>query len=414
MSLKLVVRIMYEVALPRPQQLVLERMAENAHDDGTESRPSVDLIAWKAGYKPRQVINIMRELEKAKIIVKVKEAAQHRPAEYDIHLEAAHKKMPFEEWRKIHGRYKGQAPRGAKTASLDEGDEEAPDVQSRGSGVQFENPGVQSRDSGVQSVAPEPSNEPSNESSDEPGGAGQKKEGKGRKDRSKPTPPDYRSKVETFLEANEDLADEILEFIAREAAKNDSGEMTYSRQWRAFCLPVELALQDDSDRGAVLYALQEANRMKARNMSYFETVLENNPQGRPRRRPSSNGGGASSSTPPAPEISGENGAARRKESYEWLFGEDGSQEEPSGTRETREDRRRREENERKQAEVAYGQRLKLAETEMRGWRSSMNDQSYQLQVTRLKRAAEKNGLEVEDIERLDEEIRADHAERMAG
>jgi len=175
-SLKLIARIMHEVELPRNKQLVLFGMAENADDNGKGSRPSVDRIAWKAGYKPRQVVNIMRDLEKKdKIIVLVKKAVQHRATEYDIHLEAAPKKMPFEEWRKLYGRN----ARSAEDADLEAEEqhnpdvqfrdsEQAPGVQSQDSDVQNENPGVQNGDSrSATANAPEPL-EPSNEPLHEP------------------------------------------------------------------------------------------------------------------------------------------------------------------------------------------------------------------------------------------------------
>ncbi len=421
MSMKLVVRIMHEVELPRGKQLVLMAMAENADDDGKGSRPSIDRIAWKANYKWRQVVTIMGELERDKIIEKVKEAAQHRAPEWDIHIGNAPQKMPFEEWRKVYGRYAGRQPRdaenaplrGAESAPLEEEGEEAPEVQFSNPGVQKPEPGVQFDDArGATATAPEPLNQ-SNEPLNEPEGPPEpkKKASSARRDRSKPKAPDHRAKVEAFLEENGDLADEILEFIAREAAKNDSGEMTYGRQWRGFVLPVDLALKDGADRGAVLYALQEANRMSARDMRYFESVLENNPNGRPRRiqRP-----GPSPSAPgsvPPGEISGDRGAARRKEGYEWLFGDRPST--PDGDGEAKE-RQEAHEREREEAEAEHRRRLKLAETEMRRWRRELGDQGYQLHVLRLKNAAEENGIGVEDVERLDEEIRAEHAERIAG
>lgn len=150
MAIKLVVRIMEEADLPRPWAAVLISMADNASEDGRHCFPSVDLIAWKAGYKPRQVINILRDMEKAGVIVKVRDAAQHRATEYQIMIDNMPKKTPFDEWRKVHGR-------GAVSQQKDQTCNPAnPDVQSG-------DPGVQSGDPGVQPITPEPLYEPSNE-----------------------------------------------------------------------------------------------------------------------------------------------------------------------------------------------------------------------------------------------------------
>ena len=111
MSMKLMVRVMEEIDVTRPQQLVLLSMAENARDDGSKCFPSVDLIAWKAGYKPRAVSDIMRDLRRMGVLEVTRQATAHLPTEYHIHLDKAPKKMSFEEWQKANGRY---AERGTK------------------------------------------------------------------------------------------------------------------------------------------------------------------------------------------------------------------------------------------------------------------------------------------------------------
>lgn len=162
MSLELMVRVMQEIEVTRPQQGVLLAMAENANDDGTSCYPSIDKIAWKAGYKPRAVEAIIRDLRKKGILVKVADARAHRPTEYHIHLEKAPKKKPFAEWRKEHGKHK---ERGAENAPVQNG---VPGVHSDDSGVQSRVSGVHSHSNGVLENAPEPSvKEPSNEPSEE-------------------------------------------------------------------------------------------------------------------------------------------------------------------------------------------------------------------------------------------------------
>jgi hypothetical protein len=135
------VRVMQEIEVTRPQQGILLAMADHASDDGSSCYPSIDRIAWKAGYKPRAVEAIIRELRKQGILEIVEEARAHRPTEYHIHLEKAPKKQEFEEWREENGKHKG---RGAKNAP-----------------VHSQVPGVQSHVQKSCENAPEPRTEPS-------------------------------------------------------------------------------------------------------------------------------------------------------------------------------------------------------------------------------------------------------------
>lgn len=107
------VQIMEEADLTRPQQAVLVAMAENAWDDGSHCYPSVDKIAWKAGYKPRNVTDIIRELRHSGVLEVVKEASGRRPTEYRIVIAKAPRKATFEEWQKANGRHAETIRRGA-------------------------------------------------------------------------------------------------------------------------------------------------------------------------------------------------------------------------------------------------------------------------------------------------------------
>lgn len=145
------VRILEEADLARPQQAVLVAMAENANDDGSRCFPSVDLIAWKAGYKPRNVVDIIRELRAIGVLEEVVPATAQRPTEYTIRIENAPRKMTFEEWQKANGRHAERAkrePRGAQS-HVSEERENAP-VQND-EGCNLTSTGVQSHVSGVQS-----------------------------------------------------------------------------------------------------------------------------------------------------------------------------------------------------------------------------------------------------------------------
>lgn len=116
MSMKLMVRVLEEIDVPRPQQLVLLSMAENARDDGSKCFPSVDLIAWKAGYKPRAVVDIIRELRRSGVLEVVEDANARRPTEYTIHLDKAPQKLAFDEWQEAHGRHTERTKREALLA----------------------------------------------------------------------------------------------------------------------------------------------------------------------------------------------------------------------------------------------------------------------------------------------------------
>jgi hypothetical protein len=149
MSMKLMVRVLEEAELTRPQQAILLAMAENANDDGSSCRPSVDLIAWKAGYKPRNVIDIMRDLRHMGVLEVVREATQRRATEYHIHVDKAPRKQTFQEWQAANGRHVKSVRRGAisRDTKLNQG-------------CNSTSLGVQSRVKETRENAPEPVNNP--------------------------------------------------------------------------------------------------------------------------------------------------------------------------------------------------------------------------------------------------------------
>ncbi len=176
MSMKLMVRILEEANLTRPQSAVLVAMAENANDDGSRCFPSVDLIAWKAGYKPRNVVDIIRDLRAIGVLEMVNKATAQRATEYSIHLDLAPPKQTFEDWKKENGRHSDRAADGSSgvqshVENTQKPRENAP-VQTH-EGCNLTPTGVQSHVRGVQShvenaenareIAPEPVNEPVNE-----------------------------------------------------------------------------------------------------------------------------------------------------------------------------------------------------------------------------------------------------------
>jgi hypothetical protein len=172
MSMKLMVRVLEECDLTRPQQAVLLAMAENARDDGTQCYPSVDLIAWKAGYKARNVVDIIRQLRTLGVLRVVASATAQRPTEYSIYLDRAPRKLTFEEWTEVHGRHGERGPyvdrETRENAPLNEGE-----------GCNLTGLGVQSHVFETREIAPEPVKRTSkNQSPPSPPGGGERPTGR--------------------------------------------------------------------------------------------------------------------------------------------------------------------------------------------------------------------------------------------
>jgi hypothetical protein len=117
MSIKLMHEV-YAKELDHAKQAVLLAMADHADDEGWNCFPSMDRIAYKTGYKPRNVIRVVKELREIRALVIVADATAQKPTEYRICLEALPDKPPFPQWRAEHGRSKG---RGAGFAPVQPG-----------------------------------------------------------------------------------------------------------------------------------------------------------------------------------------------------------------------------------------------------------------------------------------------------
>ena len=96
----------WELDLTHTQQSLLLALADHADDDGRSIFPAVLYLAWKTGYSERAIRLIMGDLQRLRILVAVAPARGARPTEYALHLEEAHTKTPYKEWR------------GAKTAGV--------------------------------------------------------------------------------------------------------------------------------------------------------------------------------------------------------------------------------------------------------------------------------------------------------
>jgi len=93
-SIKLVARV-WELALPRPEQLVLLAVADHARDDGTKVYPSIAHLAWKTGYSDRQVQRAMSSLRRRGVLAIVSPGGGERATEYRLHLEVLAEKPPY-------------------------------------------------------------------------------------------------------------------------------------------------------------------------------------------------------------------------------------------------------------------------------------------------------------------------------
>lgn len=92
----------WESDLSRPQMLVLLAMADWADDHGEGVYPSVNRVAWKTGYEPRQIRRILAQLRKAGLLIRVRAPENGRGVEYTIALHQLPKKESFKDWLARH------------------------------------------------------------------------------------------------------------------------------------------------------------------------------------------------------------------------------------------------------------------------------------------------------------------------
>lgn len=75
-------------------QLTVLALADWANDEGGHIFPTIDLVAWKVGVSERTIQRIFAQLRKDGVLVTVKKAFHHRPAEYRLNLSRGVKKSP--------------------------------------------------------------------------------------------------------------------------------------------------------------------------------------------------------------------------------------------------------------------------------------------------------------------------------
>ena len=94
MSVKQMAKV-WEHEFPHNQQSVMLALTDHANDFGEKIFPAIARIAWKTGYKPRQVSRILKQLRELGILVVVKKAYKHRPTEYKVDWSQAMPKEPY-------------------------------------------------------------------------------------------------------------------------------------------------------------------------------------------------------------------------------------------------------------------------------------------------------------------------------
>lgn len=85
------------------EQSIMMALADHAHDDGTEIRPSVARIAWKTGYEERQVHRILKTLrDDLRVLVLVKEGGgRGKPNVYRFDWTKGVKKSEFRTTKRV-------------------------------------------------------------------------------------------------------------------------------------------------------------------------------------------------------------------------------------------------------------------------------------------------------------------------
>jgi len=78
--------IVWQIDLQPSQKLVAIALADHAHEDGTEARPSQATLAMKTGMSDRHVRRILKELVDLGVISVQRPAGQHRATCYRFNM----------------------------------------------------------------------------------------------------------------------------------------------------------------------------------------------------------------------------------------------------------------------------------------------------------------------------------------
>lgn len=94
--------LVWEHEFSHQEQAIMLALADHAHDDGTQVRPSIDRIAWKTGYSPRSVQRIIKGLHKSGVLILTEPATNRTPNVYAINWGSAKPKLEFSEWKQVN------------------------------------------------------------------------------------------------------------------------------------------------------------------------------------------------------------------------------------------------------------------------------------------------------------------------
>jgi hypothetical protein len=132
--------LVYDYVLTSNEHMVLQALAECAHQDGTGVRPSVGRVVWMTGLSERTVQRVMKSFRARGVLLQTRPPGFHQPAEYRIFFGPLVRKAPY---RSVH--------MGVTGTPID------PDEK----GVSGAELGVSGNEMGVRAATPEPSTEPS-------------------------------------------------------------------------------------------------------------------------------------------------------------------------------------------------------------------------------------------------------------
>lgn len=83
MSVKVITQV-WDADLSRPQLLVMLALADWSDDEGGGVYPSINRLAYKTGYSPRNIRRLMAQLRKSGVLVRVRPPEHGRGVEYQI------------------------------------------------------------------------------------------------------------------------------------------------------------------------------------------------------------------------------------------------------------------------------------------------------------------------------------------
>ena len=80
----------WNLPLPPHQKYVAIALADHAHDDGTEARPSQAYLANKTGLSERAIRRTLSQLVEAGVIIKARAGGRNRATSYTFVLQVTH------------------------------------------------------------------------------------------------------------------------------------------------------------------------------------------------------------------------------------------------------------------------------------------------------------------------------------